>query len=294
MHSLKQISIYNKSPQKLITTSYVTIITEFFELLNQSDMKEDYSRLTMIIYIGVNAINRVFEYVLMKTKNLEKTIYYSQQAYIYYLEYMTQIVQSNLLHSLNAADAIMFVYKKTICYLYNGECIQSFNTMTNIMTLKEDLLDIESNILDVLFLKIFKMTNILFYWNNDSFGFNDRYNLCNLHLDKLLANNEYMDITTAYLEALQQKMQIKPDVYNQLIIVILVRNIDASRSLTNNIRRKGKNSTKNEKIQPYIGNVNEQILNKFIIEESTLLTKFEEGNMQEFVRWIYSPIIVSL
>jgi len=51
---------------------------------------------------------------------------------------MEQIYRSNLCQNLNHMDAVMFVYRKTIFDLYDGETEDSYNTMTNIITYNQD------------------------------------------------------------------------------------------------------------------------------------------------------------
>ena len=269
---------------------YVTLITDFFELLNQSDLKYEFVNLISVLYVGINTINRVFEYVIYKTKNMEKTVYYSQKAYVYYLEYMEQVLRSNLSQSLNTNDAIIFVYKKTIFDLHDGENNQSFNTMSNIMSLREEILDIDEKEWKPYILNMFKTANILFYWENSGINFNERYKLCQLFLSKLLLHCIYNDVAAAYLEIIQQHMHnIKNEKYVQLLVELIDHKCKKKQAnlkqpeLPNEVMHDCKTTTcmsSNDSCK------NENILMTFFIDKNTLFTKFEDGDMKEFVRWI--------
>ena len=269
----KSVVKKNNSIKQQIIEIYVNVITEFLELLNQNELFSNFDNITTIIYIGLNAINRVFEYVLIKTKNLQKTVYYSQKTYIYYLEYMEQILCSNLYQSLNSKDAILFIYKKTIFDLYDGENNQSFNTMNNIMTLNEDTIIINETEWRPLFLKLFKMVNVLFYWENNHIHLSTRIELCNDYLLKILSNNDCINHVADFLDIIQQKKQFTVELYKQLLTEFIEK-------------------MDNKKInRDEITDNNEQILIKLYLEETKLFEKLDTGNMKEFVRWLYLPVL---
>ena len=84
-----------------IILKYALIIKEYFDLMNQNETLKNLSNPNPSLYIGMNAIHRVFEYILIKNKNIDHAYYYSQKCYYYYLEYMEQIHKSDLLQNLN-------------------------------------------------------------------------------------------------------------------------------------------------------------------------------------------------
>ena len=252
-----------------IIEKYVKTITDFLLLFGQSSLIDESSN---IIYTGITTIHRVFEYVLSKTHSLEKTLYYAQKASYYYLEYMEQIINTN---SLNQIDAILFVYKKTIFDLYDGEN-NSFNTMTNIMTLNEEPLDQNDNIDWTVFLTtILKSLNIILFWSNSQINNNDRIEICKLYTLTWLKQTDNIDITNSYLEIIQQKLLVngEPQLYMQLLKEI------TDKMLSKPKQSKSKILADNEK--------NELYLMKFYIDETTLHAKFNE-NMKEFVNWLYA------
>jgi hypothetical protein len=252
----------NKLP---FVEKYVTILNEFFYMLNQPGIINQFDNVTSVVYTGLNAINGVFEFVLLKTKNLEKTTYYSQKAYFYYLEYMKQIIQSNLSNSLNHTDAKLFVYKKTIYDLYDGENNQSFNTMSNIMTLTSSTIEVNNKELSNILFKMFRLTNVLFDWDNQNICFTDRVMISQVYLNRCLTNIDCIDTISTHLDMIHQKLQINIETYKQLLTAIL--------------EKTDKKNTPND---------NEHYLTKFIIDESIFISKFEDGNMKEFVQWLYS------
>lgn len=96
---------------RIVEKYYATIDTYFQQLENLTESNKNID-VKSCMMIGLNLIHRIFDYVLMRTKNIEKAYYYAERTYIYYIEYVEQIHKTNLHMSLNQSDAILFVYKK--------------------------------------------------------------------------------------------------------------------------------------------------------------------------------------
>lgn len=249
---------------------YALIIKEFFDLMNQSDTLKNLANTSSSLYIGMNAIHRVFEYVLIKMNNVDHAYYYSQKSYYYYLEYMEQIHKSDLSQNLNHMDAIMFVYKKTIFDIYNGESTNLSNTITNIMTLNSETLSVNEKELKTLFNNISNFTKTLFFWENNNITFENRIYICDNYLHRYLHKIEALELITSYLDIIQQKMNMDYVKYEELLKEILVK-IE---------KTKKQNIINNE-------DKNEYFLLKFYVEEQTLHEKFHEGTTKELVKWLF-------
>jgi hypothetical protein len=251
---------------------------EFFHLIQQSELMQKLNYPVQTLTIGINALHRVFEFVLLRTKNIEKAYYYSQKTYYYYLEYMEQIHKSNLSQSLNHIDAILFVYKKTIFNLFDGtQDEDASTTMTNILTLNETVLKFNEKEYQEVFLKISKLTNLLLDWKNENLEFHHRIQICNLYLIRFLKKIDTMTSTIEYLEILQTKMNMSYDKYEELLKEILEKNEKSKRFRSNSFLSELDR--------------NEYFLMKFYIEEPILREKFDDGNMKEFVRWMYQQSV---
>ena len=77
--------------------------------------------LKYILITGIKNILYIFNFIILYTKNLDLTIYHTQKAILYYIEFIGQIGDDN--HSflkLNTKDATLFIYKKTI-FDFSGE-----------------------------------------------------------------------------------------------------------------------------------------------------------------------------
>jgi len=263
-----------KTPKLLIVEAYSNLINEFMGLLNQSEIMREMNYPISSICIGINAIHRVFEIILFKTKTIEKTYYYSQRAYYYYLEYIEQIYRANLFQNLNHMDIILFVYKKTIFDIYDGEQNDNSQTISNIMTLNSDqILCFDEKEWRILLLKMTKMTNILFHWENTNINFRDRHHIASTYLFKFLTKIDIFDNTVRYLELTQEKMEMNSAIYESLLKELL-KKIEFKR-------------TKLETVN------NDFLLTKFYIEEHIGREKFDSGDMKEFVRWLYSRELFS-
>jgi hypothetical protein len=216
----------------------------------------------------MNAIHRVFEYILMKTKNIEKVCYYSKKTYYYYLEYMEQVYSSNLHQNLNQMDAILFVYKKTIFDLYNGESQDAFGTMTNIITSSGEIIIIEDDVLQNILKRLSKIMNLYFYWENANISFCDKKELCNQHFDifikKCFSNNQII----VFMEVIQKRTMMKQPEY----VMMLKEIIDL-----NEKKRKAICET----------DLNDWSLNKFYIQKYEFEEKINDNNIKGLVKWVF-------
>lgn len=244
--------------KRSIVDSYGLIITDFFDAVSKNNDLTIFN-----ICLAINTMNRVFEYTILKTKCIEKTRYYSQKSYSYYLEYVEQIHSLYLSQNLNDMDVVLFVYKKTIFDLANDESAQPMN----VFTLNYNPLQIEDEELKILLKKIFKLTDVLFYWRNEKLDFRNRQNICDTFLNKFLKRVDNAEFIYTYLEMIQNKILMAPTEYELL--------------LTEYTKKKIKNNdVKNE----------ESFLIKFYVDESILIEKFESGDMKEFLKWLHSPV----
>jgi len=102
---------------KLIIDAFEKTVLEYFEKIQTTDLTKDSrtsTEIDNIIFIGLNTLIHVFRITLIKYKNTEIAYHYSKQGYIYYLEYIQQISNTEFQHDLNINDAVIFVYSKTL------------------------------------------------------------------------------------------------------------------------------------------------------------------------------------
>jgi hypothetical protein len=103
-----------------ILEKYLSILTEYFKHLEESNFNIYNQYYKYIIINGVNCINNIFKILLLYTNNIELVLYHTQKSFIYYIEFITQIGdENNNFLQLNSKDATLFVYKKTIFEINN-------------------------------------------------------------------------------------------------------------------------------------------------------------------------------
>jgi hypothetical protein len=103
-----------------ILDKYLSILTEYFKHLEESNFNIYNRYYKYIIINGVNCINNIFKILLLYTNNIELVLYHTQKSFIYYIEFITQIGdENNNFLQLNSKDATLFVYKKTIFEINN-------------------------------------------------------------------------------------------------------------------------------------------------------------------------------
>lgn len=245
---------------KMIFSKYVSSIKEYFELVQKSETNKDVSDFKVTLLIGLNALHRVFDAVLIKTKNIETAYYYSQKSFSYYLEYMQQIKAADLLSSLNHTDAIIFVYKKTICEV----CEKTVSRRTY-SDFDDDSITINENELRYIMTQMFSFVNTLFFWDNESFTFENR-----LKLAQMIYKHEFLydkSISmSSYLEVIQNKSEISFEKYEDVILEL------------SKIVSKKKNLIEINK--------NELILLKVHRDSETFYSKFNDSTTKDLVKWL--------
>lgn len=259
----------DKNIKLRIIDKYYTVIEESLchlekVLNNISDIN-----ISVCMNIAINSIHRVFEYVLIKTKNIEKAYFYSQKTYFYYIEYMEQVYKTNLQNNLNQTDAVLFIYKKTIFEIQSGNESKIFDTLTNIMTLEDEITDLNNKEYQIWLEKLSKIINMVFYWQNSNLSFQNRLNLSKSLLKKYMDHIDQIH-SLFYLELLQEKMTMDYNTYYNLLNEYL------------------KYQTQNKnKINAY--EVDDKvILLKLYAEKNTLYENFKKKDMKNVVKWIYT------
>jgi len=270
---MKKRTVWNDHNIKMrVIDKYYMVIEELLVELQKLLNTINDIDISSCMYIAINSIHRVFEYVLIKTKNIEKAFYYAQKTYFYYIEYMEQIHRSNLQNTLNQTDAVLFIYKKTIFEIQTGKDSKIFDTITNIMTLEDEITDLNNKEYQEWLLKLSKLVNIFFYWENSNIDFNERIVLSNCLLKKYLIEIDNID-NIYNLEFLQQKMEITYENYHTLLIEYLEYE---------------KKNEMQEKDSLYESE--QTFLLKFYTEKSELYENIEKNDMKGIIRWMYQPI----
>lgn len=256
-----------------VIDEYFLTINELFLQVDKSELIKGSPRLATVLSIGVNSIHRVFEYVLLQTKNLEQASYHAKQSCYYLLEYIEQIQLSNLTHNLNNTDAVLFVYKKTIFNMHDGEESDTSSTITNILTLSDDSLNINNKEWRIMYSRILNVVNLLFYWNNAEYTFQERKTICQELLPRYLHSIDKLDFATVYLDYIQDNFEPKYVTYIEILNVMITKSEKMRRIRSGSV-------TEQEK--------NEQLLNKFSFNRDIFNEKYNSGNIEDLVKWLYA------
>ena len=122
-NSLNNIENYKTefdSNEHILFIKYIGLIHELIECSVDNIFIQKSEYLKFILMKGIKNVFYIFNFLLLYTKNLELTIYHTQKAILYFIEFIGQIGDDN--HSflkLNTKDASLFIYKKTIFEVNN-------------------------------------------------------------------------------------------------------------------------------------------------------------------------------
>lgn len=99
-----------------------TLMSEFLTYTLDNIVVQNNKYYLFILRRGLETIAHCYKFLLLYTRNYELALFHCKKAYIYYVEFIGQIgYNNNSFLQLNSKDAILFVYKKTIFDIDNGE-----------------------------------------------------------------------------------------------------------------------------------------------------------------------------
>jgi hypothetical protein len=238
-----------KFEKKTIFDTYNAILNDYFTQFLESDIYQydqecinfD-SQMSCNLFNGIFIINRVFEYVFLKTKSLHSTYYYAMKAISYYLEYLEQICKANLFYNLNHTDTILFVYKKTILDMFDNDQFSTTietggrSILSNIIKSNKDCDDIKhinNDEFTTFFSLIKKMINILLIWKDftrqnfedqeeNRHMYETRIKFCQYFLENFLKNVEKMEWLIEPLEIMYQRLEINNILWKNILEELLL------------------------------------------------------------------------
>ena len=93
---------------------YVTLINDFLNYACNNLNTDNSEILKHNIQKGIQALTHIFKIILIRSDDINHTIDITQKCFFYYVEFVTQISNSNDHIQLSLNDAIIFLYKKSI------------------------------------------------------------------------------------------------------------------------------------------------------------------------------------
>ena len=93
---------------------YVTLINDFLNYACNNLNTDNTEVLKHNIQKGIQALTHIFKIILIRSDDINHTIDITQKCFFYYVEFVTQITNSNDHIQLSLNDAIIFLYKKSI------------------------------------------------------------------------------------------------------------------------------------------------------------------------------------
>ena len=150
-----------------IFIKYVTLINDFLNYSSDNLTIDDVNLNKNNIFKGVQALTHIFKNMLYKTNNIEYTIEITQKCFLYYIEFVSQIYDSNGSINLSAIDAIIFIYKKSL-----------FQNIDDEITNKIDLTDSIPIINEFILLH----NSLIFYYIENIDLYNNTYDLFTKHI----------------------------------------------------------------------------------------------------------------
>lgn len=187
--------------EKKIIIKYTNLINEYFSSVSQSNLLKTTKNHTFLTYIGLNSILYIFKILLNTTNNVEKAFLDSQKGYYYYLEYIEQIKNSNVLHNLNNIDAIKFIYNKALNPENQKEEQPTQTPKINMIEYKNQE----------------KKVNVLLNWENLEFTLENRIDISKKYLLNYLLIDNSFHYLFDYLEIIIEKTNMNFEKYFEFL-----------------------------------------------------------------------------
>ena len=217
-YTLYNTENYNKNINNTlqeILPNFMNIMTEYMKFISEKITLKKKSYYLFIVERGIDTLIHVFSMIFYYTKNLPLTIYHTQKAYYFYIEFIEQISDDNITFlQLSSRDAVLFVYKKTI-YDLNNEYKKN---MVKITESEEEVIEIIR-----LYTQIYKKT-IIFLINHNEFiydkkkeninSFCEKMQLLNNNLNKGKFKTNYIKCINEFIDLLVHKQVKTNDFFN--------------------------------------------------------------------------------
>jgi len=211
MYSINNTDNYNMSCNidlRNIINKYMEYINNFFLLIKDNTYFKQYSYSKYLIINGVQTANHILNMLIIYTKNIDLTFHHIERSFIYYVEFINQIMINNGSLNLNSKDASIFIYKK-ILYDIDDLHKKNINFDIELDTRLGDLLELIGLYNNILYSYIDKFSNV----NNINLT-TDVYdidyissinkNFSKLNYNRLIENNKFfIDIINILKEKIQ-------------------------------------------------------------------------------------------
>jgi len=132
----KQISLgFSKMSYKNdLIEKYISMVFEYLSIMQSSDVIGSITNPSYAIQLGLSAITHIFKLAFINTKNMSTTETYYQKGIYCYVEYLEQFNKLSATQPLDYADAVGFIYDRTLSDLHaNG----SSSVFTNILSVSQ-------------------------------------------------------------------------------------------------------------------------------------------------------------
>lgn len=113
---------------------YISMVFEYLSIMQSSEVIGLINNQAYALQLGLSSITHIFKIAFINTKNLSTTETYYQKGIYCYVEYLEQFNKMSATQPLDYADAVGFIYDRTLSDLHaNG----SSSVFTNILSVSQ-------------------------------------------------------------------------------------------------------------------------------------------------------------
>ena len=229
--NLLNVDAYNKEINKELyykgLSLYIGIGIQCVKYLltNLKTSNKDY--MIFIIDRGLKTIKHVFNFLIMYTKNINLLEHHLEKAYLYYVEFVSQIGEdANSYIKLNSKDATLFVYKKTIYDINND-----YRNKIKLCERDKSYLNKMSKFIEIYNSILFNKTIIIIRKTKKMEDIIKLFDKKNKEFEKIISNvyniflkSDYINFTKVLLDILYELMNNNIIIERYLKILYLLTN----------------------------------------------------------------------
>lgn len=185
---------------------YTSMAFEYLAIMQNSDIIRTMENRAYAVQLGLSAITHIFKLAFINTKNISTTESYYQKGIYCYIEYLEQFNKLSATQQIDYADAVGFIYDKTLSDLHaNG----SSSVFTNILSVSQSHQAQDGDFAECVSMLQYagRITSTLLWFNNENITLLDQMDIVEHNfVDFICAASipGLLDPTFMILETIQQ------------------------------------------------------------------------------------------
>jgi len=199
---------------------YVSMVFEYLSIMQSSDVVGTMNNRGYAVQLGLSSITHIFKIAFINTKNIATTETYYQKGIYCYIEYLEQFNKLSATQQIDYADAVGFVYDKTLSDLHGNGSTSIFTNILSVSQSHQAQGDVLSECLAILD-QAGSIASAVLWLSNANLTLLDQIDIVEQHFVDFLCyatSPELMEPVVSFLDVLQTHiMEVDSKEYNDIL-----------------------------------------------------------------------------